>query len=125
MSQAAITIVILACTWLTATECQLPCDSPLRRFASLSHLFTHCTCGPIASQTDPNCVCTRSDWTEWTALDVMNISTEICPSGKEILEERRQRVLTGFTISGCRDIIEHRRICELYGNITNCRVNHQ
>ena len=121
MRQTTIAIMILACTWLTATECQLPCNSSLRHFASLSHLFTHCTCGPIESQTDPNCVCTRSNWTEWTATNVMNISTEVCPSGKEILEERRQRVLTGFTISGCRDIIGHRRICEF---ITNCRVHH-
>ena len=112
MSQAAIAIMILASTWLTVTECQLPCDSSLRQFEALSHLFTHCTCGPMESQTDPHCLCTRSNWTEWTALNVMSISTEICPSGKEILEERRQRVLTGFNISDCRDIIKRRRICE-------------
>ena len=98
-------VCLLTCSLVTSL--QLPCDSPLRRFPSLSHFFTHCECS-------------RSEWTEWAAIGTTNASA--CPSGRAVIEERRQTVLTG----NCNVTVERNATCKfLYLAINSVHLEKQ
>ena len=96
---STIMVCLFTCTLASSSD-QFPCDHPLRHIPIFSDDFTHCECS-------------RSEWTEWAAIGTTNASA--CPSGRAVIEERRQTVFTG----DCDEIIERNATCQFQVEIEN------
>lgn len=86
--EATVMVCLFACSLATT----FPCDHPLRHYPTFSNYFTHCECR-------------RSEWTEWAITGTTNAS--VCPSGRAVIEERRQTVVSG----DCEEIVERNATC--------------
>ena len=96
----------VAFTWLTVVTSQLPCNSQLRLIPSFAHLFTHCECS-------------YREWTEWSVVNSTEVPLSQCDSGRELIEQRWQRILSG----NCDDRMEERIVCKCsYSNWTEWSV---
>ena len=90
-----------------AASQQLPCDSPLRRFAVLADYFAHCECR-------------YGNWTDvvpYANATLIAVPPSQCSSGFAILGERRQEATT----EQCQNKTEESYVCSRsyacqYGN---------
>lgn len=94
---AASALIVLA--WFTVAASQRSCNSQLRFLPQFRHLFRHCECQ-------------YSEWTEWAPVEA-GVPASQCPTGKAMLEERRQVVISG----DCEDKTEEAYLCKLLGYI--------
>ena len=107
--ERVVVFATLALAWVTVITCQvqLPCDSVLRSFRSLSRFFEHC---------EPEC--RYGNWSDVTP--VINATPVAVPfnqcKSELALPGERWQVTVDNTSAGCEDIREESYIC-----ISTCR----